>query len=176
MPRSCSQSCLNICWQKHSWMLYVLRCRIKVSWKTLASKRIMSIFQRLDKRERIIELPLFPILPPSLCAKILIQMHSVRKNLSNSKNSYLKTWFLHMQGELLVLHSFKWSENPSSILSSQLYHNFFLKLFTASLCCVIRHMCAWHRFNHALFGTETVPWTQIHALLLFFPFISAGIL
>lgn len=75
-----------------------------------------------------------------------------------------------MQEELLVLHSFKLSENPSSILSSHLYHSFFLKLFPASLCCVIRHMCAWHCFNRALFGTETVPWTQIHALLFFFPF------
>lgn len=55
---------------------------------------------------------------------------------------------------------------------SRLYPTiFFLKLFTALLYCVIRPMCAWQHLNCALFGTETVPWTQIHALL-FFSFFS----
>lgn len=127
----------------------------------------MLIISHLDKQERIVQLSL----SPSLYAGALIQMHSVLKEnvIQLIKTAIAK--FSHVQENVLVLHSFKRKENQSSISVVPNYF-FSLKLFTALLYCVIRPMCAWQHLNCALFGTETVPWTQIHALLFFsfFPF------
>lgn len=143
MPRSPLQPCLNLCWQKLSWMWHVCsraegRC-LKVINECKNHVNNFVTWQIEDNCRAPRALSSSPLKP--LC-QIFNTDALCEENVMQLWETVITDHVLQMQEKLLVLHSFKRKSN-SSTLSSQLYPNLFFPqdIYSFTLLCHQAHVC-----------------------------------